>query len=87
MKLKFRADLKDIVIFLIFCLVLLYLVAIAVINLNSVALDGTFRGLNPIPAFGSEFITATLLFYILSLVLTLNKKECDLQYFYEIIIS
>lgn len=68
MKLKFRADKKDIVIFLIFCLVLLYLVAIAVINLNSVALDGTFRGLNPIPAFGSEFITATLLFYILSLV-------------------
>ena len=68
MKLKFRADKKDIVIFLIFCLVLLYLVAIAVINLNSVAVDGTFRGLNPLPAFSSEFITATLLFYILSLV-------------------
>ncbi len=68
MKLKFRADKKDIVIFLIFCLVLLYLVAIAVINLNSVAVDGTFRGLNPLPAFTSEFITATLLFYILALV-------------------
>ena len=68
MKLKFRADLKDIVIFLIFCLVLLYLIAIAVLNLNSVAVDGTFRGLNPLPAFTSEFITATLLFYVLALV-------------------
>ena len=80
MKLKFRADKKDIVIFLIFCLVLLYLVAIAVLNLNSVAKDGTFRGLNPIPAFGSEFITATLLFYILSLVAIFTA--CS-SYFFE----
>lgn len=80
MKLKFRADKKDIVIFLIFCLVLLYLVAIAVINLNSVAVDGTFRGLNPFPAFTSEFITATLLFYILSLVAIFTA--CS-SYFFE----
>ena len=44
MKLKFRADKKDIVIFLIFCVVLLYLIAIAVLNLNSFATEGTFRG-------------------------------------------
>ena len=80
MKLKFRADKKDIVIFLIFCLVLLYLVAIAVINLNSVAVDGTFRGLNPIPAFSSEFITATIMFYILSLVAIFTA--CS-SYFFE----
>ncbi len=80
MKLKFRADKKDIVIFLIFCLVLLYLVAIAVLNLNSVATDGTFRGLNPIPAFDNEFITATLLFYILSLVAIFTA--CS-SYFFE----
>lgn len=80
MKLKFRADLKDIVIFLIFCLVLLYLIAIAVLNLNSVAVDGTFRGLNPFPAFTSEFITATLLFYVLALVAILTA--CS-SYFFE----
>lgn len=80
MKLKFRADLKDIVIFLIFCLVLLYLIAIAVLNLNSVAVDGTFRGLNPLPAFSSEFITSTLLFYILTLIALLST--CS-SYFFE----
>lgn len=80
MKLKFRADLKDIVIFLIFCLVLLYLIAIAVLNLNSVAVDGTFRGLNPLPAFTSEFIAATLLFYVLALVAILTA--CS-SYFFE----
>ena len=80
MKLKFRADLKDIVIFLIFCLVLLYLIAIAVLNLNSVAIDGTFRGLNPLPAFTSEFITATLLFYVLALVAIFTA--CS-SYFFE----
>ena len=35
MKLKFRADKKDIKIFIIFCIVLLYLVAIAVCNVVS----------------------------------------------------
>ena len=68
MKLKFRADKKDIVIFLIFCVVLLYLIAIAVLNLNSFATEGTFRGLNPFPAFSMEFILPTMIFYILSLV-------------------
>lgn len=68
MKLKFRADKKDFVIFLIFCVVLLYLIAIAVLNLNSFATEGEFRGLNPFPAFSKEFILPTLVFYILSLV-------------------
>lgn len=68
MKLKFRADKKDIVIFLIFCAVLLYLIAIAVLNLNSFATEGVFRGLNPLPAFSGEFILPTLVFYIIALV-------------------
>ena len=68
MKLRFRADLKDIGIFLIFCVVLLYLIAIAVLNLNSIATEGIFRGLNPFPAFGKEFIVPTLMFYILAIV-------------------
>ena len=68
MKLKFRGDLKDIVIFLIFCLLLLYLVAIAVLNLKSISQDNSFWGLNPFPAFGPDYLFATLLFFILALV-------------------
>ena len=66
MKLKFRAELKDIVIFLIFCVVLLYFIAIAVLNINSFYVDGIFYGLNPIKAFSSEFLLVTLTFYILA---------------------
>lgn len=80
MKFKFRADLKDIVIFIIFCIVLLYLIAIAVLNIHYVAVDGAFWGLNPFPAFSSEFITATLLFYILVLIALLTA--CS-SYFFE----
>lgn len=80
MKLKFRAEAKDIVIFLIFCVVLLYFVAIAVINLNSFAMEGVFRGLNPFPAFGSEFIIPTIVFYLLALLALM--LACS-SYFFE----
>ena len=80
MKLKFRAEAKDIVIFLIFCVVLLYFVAIAVLNLNSFAVDGVFRGLNPFPAFGLDFILYTIVFYLLALIALM--LACS-SYFFE----
>ncbi len=80
MKLKFRADKKDIVIFLIFCFFLLYLVAIAVLNLHSFAVEGVFWGLNPIHAFSSEFIFYTLVFYFLTLAALM--LACS-SYFFE----
>ncbi|MBQ6285655.1 MAG: type IV secretory system conjugative DNA transfer family protein [Bacilli bacterium] len=80
MKLKFRADAKDIVIFLIFCVVLLYLVAIVVVNLHSVATTGEFMGLNPIPAFYPEYIVATLVFFLLAVVAVLAASS---SYFFE----
>lgn len=80
MKLKFRADTKDIVIFLIFCVVLLYLVAIAVVNLNSVATTGEFRGLNPLPAFGPDYILVTLIFYVLAVIAVLTASS---SYFFD----
>lgn len=67
MKLKFRAEPKDILIFVIFCIVLLYFVAIAVLNISSFADTGLLHGLNPFPAFGSEYLGATLLFFVGSL--------------------
>ena len=68
MKLKFRASGKDWFIFAIFSIVLLYLVAIAVLNISSFASNGTFHGLNPIEAFSSKYILPTIVGFIFALV-------------------
>ncbi len=68
MKLKFRAEKQDIIIFVIFSIFLLYVVAIGVINVNSFSLTGTFKGWNPLPAFSFEFLPTTLIFYVLALI-------------------
>ena len=71
MKLKFRADKKDWIIFGCYCVVLLYFVAIALLNIIQFAkgdLDHPFHGLNPFPAFSSEYIGMTLTCYIIALV-------------------
>ena len=67
MKLKFRADPEDWLIFIVFAIVLLYVIAIGVVNLSTFASEGTLSGLNPFPAFSSEYITSTLVFYFLTL--------------------
>ena len=80
MKLKFRADKKDIVIFIIFCIVLLYLIAIAVVNLRSIFSTGEFTGLNPFPAFNSDNLIITLSFYIVVLIAIFASSS---SYFFE----
>ena len=67
MKLKFRAEKKDFIIFGIFCLVLLYLVAIGLLNVVSFLSDYTFWGLNPLPAFGPDYIVATFVLFFFAL--------------------
>lgn len=67
MKLKFRADSHDLLLFGIFAVILLYLVAIGVLNVSSLATDQKFCGLNPFPAFGPKYIAATITFFLLSL--------------------
>lgn len=67
MKLKLRADLEDWLIFGGFALVLLYIIAIAVVNLSTFAAEGTFAGFNPFPAFGPDYIFPTIVFYLLTL--------------------
>ncbi len=64
MKLKFRASGKDIAIFLVFSILVLYLVAVMVLNISSFAADGTFTGINPIGAFTSEYVLPTIVGYI-----------------------
>lgn len=58
---------KDIIIFLLFAIFLLYIVALGVLNLPQLAGEGTFYGLNPIKAFSSDYLFFTLVFYALAL--------------------
>ena len=80
MKLKLRFDPKDMKKFLIACLVLLYIVAVAVANLSSVTSTGEFSGLNPFPAFSKELIGSTLVFFIVALIALLVSCK---SYFFE----
>lgn len=71
MKLKFKAEAKDWILFGIFCIVLLYFVAIAVLNLAQFAasdLDKPFHGFNPFPAFTKDYIGVTIVMYIAALI-------------------
>ena len=68
MKLKFTAKPKDALIFLLFAIFLLYLVAIGVMNIRYIAVYNRFWGLNPFPAFGREFILTTITLYTLALL-------------------
>jgi len=68
MKLKFRAEKEDIIMFAIFAIFLLYIVAIGVVNLSTFATEGYLSGLNPFPAFTPKFLKATMVFYLLALI-------------------
>ena len=80
MKLKFRADKDDVMIFIVFAIFLLYIVAIGVVNLHSFATEGYFSGLNPLPAFTPKFLWMTLLIYFLALIGMLVSVK---SYFFE----
>lgn len=68
MKLKFRATVKDFIIFIIFAIVLFYFVALAVSNLNSFSTNATFTGLSIARALSKDLITSTIVFYLIALV-------------------
>lgn len=68
MKLKFKAEGRDWAIFAAFSLFLLYLIAIAVLNISSFASDSTFAGLNPFPAFTKDYIAPTMVFYLAAMI-------------------
>ena len=65
---KFKVEPKDFFLFVLYCVLLLYLCAIAVLNFSSLSTDGTFYGLLPFKAFTPEFFPATLLLFIVALV-------------------
>ena len=65
---KFRAEPKDIAIFCGFCVFLLYMCAIGVLNANSLATEGKVYGIVPFKAFTPDFIGATFTLFLLALI-------------------
>ena len=65
---NFKVDPRDLLIFGIFCIFLLYVCCIGVLNAASLASNGHFYGLLPFEAFTPRFIGATFTFFILALI-------------------
>lgn len=80
MKFKFRADPEDILIFVIFAIFLLYVVALGVSNLSTFASTGLLSGLNPLPAFTPKYIVTTFVLYFLVLAVLFASVS---SYFFE----
>ncbi len=85
MKLKLRAEKKDWIMFGIYAVILLYFVAIAVLNLAQFAsgdVDHPFHGFNPFPAFRPSFLWITIVLYIVALVasvLSVSDRFFDME--------
>lgn len=73
MKLKFRAEPKDWLIFIIFAIFLLYFISIAVGNVIAFTRNIELPGLNPIPAFDSDIFPLTMIIYIGVLILVFSS--------------
>ena len=65
---KFRITQKDLIIFTSFCILLLYLCAIAILNFDSFANHGVFYGLLPFKAFSLHYLPYTFGMFIISLI-------------------
>ena len=66
---KFKITPKDALIFCLYCILLLYLCAIAVLNFSSFINEGEFYGLLPFEAFTSDYIVITLFMFAIALIL------------------
>ena len=65
---KFRITGKDLLIFVVFIVLLLYLCGLAVANVAAFSRTGSFSGLNPIPAFVHNLGATLVLFVVLMLI-------------------
>lgn len=70
---KFRISSKDLIIFVVFSVFLLYLCAIGVMNFTTFGLEGKLWGLNPFPAFGPKFIGITLMLFVIAMIMIFSS--------------
>ena len=80
MKLKFRAEAKDIFIFVIFSIFCFYIISVGVLNALSILKDGTLSGLNPLPIFGTSDFFLVVVLYIVILIIAITGVS---SYFFE----
>lgn len=69
----FKVTKKDLLLFCLYCILLLYFCAIAVLNFASFSNDGTFYGLLPFKAFSFEYIGYTLALFVAVLILIFSS--------------
>jgi type IV secretory pathway TraG/TraD family ATPase VirD4 len=74
---KFKVSKNDLIIFVIFCILLLYLCAIGVLNFVTFGSEGHLWGLDPIPAF-TNYFGITLLLFIVSLVMIFTSVSSSI---------
>ena len=65
---KFNAEPKDLLIFGLFCIFLLLICSIVVVNVGYLANYGYFYGLNPFKGFTGRYIAATFAIFLLALI-------------------
>ena len=65
---NFKVEPRDLLIFVIFCIFLLYICCIGVLNASSLATEGHLYGLLPFKAFTPRYIAATFTFFLLALI-------------------
>ena len=65
---RFRVSAKDLIIFIIFCIALLILSSLAVLNVTSLLTSTEFYGLNFFMGFTKDYIAATLIVFAAVLV-------------------
>ncbi len=80
MKLKFKAEAKDVAIFVVFLIVLLYVICLAVVNSITFLNEGRLHGLNPLPAFTSNYLAHTMVFYLIAVIAAFTSVQ---SYFFE----
>ena len=74
MKLKIRADKKDVIIFVGFSIVMLLLIALAISNVGMFLSENEFSGLNILPAFTS-YLPLTILLFLVAIVTILASVQ------------
>ena len=65
---KIKVEKKDLIIFIVFCIFLLYLCAIGVLNASSIASEGRFYGFLPFRAFTPRYIGMTFFLFLAALI-------------------
>ncbi len=70
---KFKVEAKDLLLFIIYGLLLLYLCAISVLNFASLSMDGSFYGLMPFKAFIMPYLPITIGMFVIALIIVFSS--------------